>query len=466
MNDMKGPTEIFDEMTADAADRPAENSLPFAEGRPSRPPPPSPSAGDRSGKTAVFQAVPASTEAPAFMQPNPLAQTMASGTSSHPLAQTMASGTAMSRARHPRSPWAPIQTDRGSVPPSLSEPTSGMPPVRREPSGHYPSTPSSRSGHSGLGSHVPSSSSVPAPSVPPAGSPSGYPLPSRMPLPKLPSFAPPPPPNRPDPPPSKGARAPLARPPVVELMWFADDEVDEIEQRWHEAVAPRSVEPLGFDDELPPEEPTAARRRRIVLAALTRVRAIQPSELRTTMLESIDDAGGFVAPLVIVHGRLELPFDELQVLEATLAAVAPLAADDKELQATVATVRQAMQTAWIEGSEDIVNRLTERVRAAYRKADRLLNEKQLREHTERILLKRRSFQGRTVFGSERIRGVVVEDDRRALPAYLPEELRKELPMLPAFDARLIARVHPQQDPYDPHDFALDVVALGRIVRLS
>ena len=47
--------------------------------------------------------------------------------------------------------------------------------------------------------------------------------------------------------------------------------------------------------------------------------------------------------------------------------------------------------------------------------------------------------------------------------YLTLDLEKKLPMHKRVNVRVIADVHPQQDPYESRGFAVRAVALGRLM---
>jgi hypothetical protein len=81
---------------------------------------------------------------------------------------------------------------------------------------------------------------------------------------------------------------------------------------------------------------------------------------------------------------------------------------------------------------------------------------------ERVLLGRRAYQRRALFGGDRIRALLtLPGAEAACPVYLPEALARALPMFPAFEARLLAEAHPAQDAGEAHPVALKALALGR-----
>lgn len=271
----------------------------------------------------------------------------------------------------------------------------------------------------------------------------------------------------------------LARPKgreIVELLWFHEEVMTQIdEQRAFVRLladlrrsdeAP--YEPIDFDDVPPPEEPEEVRHRREIVAIMTQGHVTMAASLEPTMLDSVDDSGSFEPPIVLMSGRLHLPFDELETLKATLAAVTPMTAGNPELAETVRTVEELMNTPWLqEGSGEVAKNLTDKVRAQFKKGDRMLDPAYLDDHTDRILLDQRRYQHRTVLGEDHIRGLLApSSSRERIPTYIPVALANDLPMFKSFPARLIAEAHVQQDQYEHHQACLKVRAFGRVVQLT
>lgn len=271
----------------------------------------------------------------------------------------------------------------------------------------------------------------------------------------------------------KAARA--AAHEIIELLWFDPEAVGAIRDTadWAELLRELrdkrdDARPLDFDDEPPPEEPSEVAARRDIVAIMTRGRATTGASLRTTMLDAVDESGSFEPPVVLMSGRLHLPFDELETLKATLAAVTPLIAGNKDLKDTVDAVTELMGTPWLqEGSGDVAAGLTDKVREAFKRGDRVLDPSYLDDHTERILLEQRRYQKRVVLGGEFIRALLAPSAAKTkLPCYLPTVLKNELPMFKDFPTRVIARAQVQQDQYETHECSLQVVALGRVIQFT
>ena len=262
---------------------------------------------------------------------------------------------------------------------------------------------------------------------------------------------------------------------VVEVLWYDPAGIDKVHANaeWQPLFESSDAddddeEPFDFDDEPPAEEDPAVRERRHIVAVMGRGHITTGASLHHAMNEAVDASGHFEPPLVIMTGRLFFPFDELKTLKATLAAVTPLIAGNKELGDTVQAVNELLQTPWLEeGSGDVARKLTDRVRDAFKRGDRLMDPSYLDDHTERILLEQRCYSMRPVFGADHIRALLAPSSAKTrIPVYLPAALQNELPMFKSIPARILAEAHVAQDQFESHDCALKVVALGRVVHLA
>ncbi len=261
---------------------------------------------------------------------------------------------------------------------------------------------------------------------------------------------------------------------IIELLWYDPDAIHKVRAKaeWRSLFEASDNddddEPLDFDDEPPPEAEPAVRDRRHIVAVMTRGHVTTGASLPHALGEAVDANGHFEPPLVLMSGRLYFPFDELKTLKATLAAVTPLIAGNKELGDAVAQVNELMQTPWLEeGSGDVARKLTDRVRDAFKRGDRLMDPNYLDDHTERILLEQRCYSMRPVFGDEFIRALLAPSTAKTrIPTYIPAALQKELPMFKTIATRILAEAHIAQDQFEAHEYALKVVALGRVVQLT
>lgn len=268
---------------------------------------------------------------------------------------------------------------------------------------------------------------------------------------------------------------------VVDLLWFDSKDVPRIREQeaWKPIIAaakakkPAKDKSNDFDDPFEdapsrsPEQEKEYEERRDVYSVLTKAPTMDIEGINEAIADAVSEDGTFVRPLVAVSGELTFPFDELEMLKATVTAVTPFMAGDKKLKDTVDTVNELLKTPWIQSGTGVAEGLTVRVREAFSQANRNLPPNYLESHTERILLEQRHYQKRTVFGELWIRSLFsLPGTSQALPAYLPESLSKKLPMFQTMRVRLIAEAHLQQDQYETQPSALKVIAMGRAASLS
>jgi hypothetical protein len=275
----------------------------------------------------------------------------------------------------------------------------------------------------------------------------------------------------PEPPRAPSAPSPGATPTpaeVVDLLWFDPTVIDRVRDNppWRgilAALAPRRPA-IRYDDEAPPpEEPPEVKDRRDVFGVLTEAEPSGEGGLDEVFSRAVGPMGAFRPPLALVAGELALPFDELETLKATVAAVAPIAAGDKKIKEIVDTVNELLETPWLEGSSGVAESLTARVKEAFSQSARLLPAGYLEAHTERRLLEQRHYQRRTLLGKPWIRALLTPPGAAApIPTYLPADLATVLPMYRRFKARLVVELHLQQDQHEAHGYALRAAALARV----
>jgi hypothetical protein len=256
---------------------------------------------------------------------------------------------------------------------------------------------------------------------------------------------------------------------VIRLLWFDAAIVPRMrtQAKWRRLLLESDLRPPEEGDEdSVDEEAEEAKARRHVFEVMTRGERLDMAGVREALAGATGKNGQFEPPLVLVAGEMVFPFDELETLKATVASVSPLVAGDKKLKDVIDTVQELLKTPWLEGSGSVAEGLTERVKEAFAQGKRSLPADHLTAHTERMLLHKRRYQKRTVFGGECIRSLLMLPGAgmEGVVAYLPEKLGKELPMVQRMRCRVLAEVEAQQDQYEAGAVALRVVGVGRAMR--
>jgi hypothetical protein len=191
--------------------------------------------------------------------------------------------------------------------------------------------------------------------------------------------------------------------------------------------------------------------------------AMPTVDVENALYSAINDDGVLEAPLCVVSGEIELPFDEVETLKVLASAAGPLAIGDKKLKEAVDLANEALSTP-LGQSPEVAANFSLRVREAWTKANRMLPSDYLDVHSRRVLLEQRKYQMRELAGAQWIRAVLhgISGDK-PIPTYVPADLSKKLPLFMKFSVRLIVEVLPQQDQNEAHPIALRVQALARTI---
>lgn len=263
------------------------------------------------------------------------------------------------------------------------------------------------------------------------------------------------------------APAPVAALPAlaVELLWFDPAFTEAIRKslEWSELIA--TIKPKPRDADFVEGSPSAkrqeARDRREIAGVLARAQAETTDGLHVAFARAIDEDGRFEPPLVMAGGELELPFDEIETLRATVAVLSPLASpEDKRLKELLGAAQEVLRSPWGHMAE----RLSEQLREVLARDHRAIPLRSIEAHVERILLEGRHMQKRTLLGQPWIRALLgLAGGGPPVPVYLPAAPSRELPALQRFPVRLIAEVRAQLDQYEAQPISLRVVAVGRVL---
>jgi hypothetical protein len=91
-----------------------------------------------------------------------------------------------------------------------------------------------------------------------------------------------------------------------------------------------------------------------------------------------------------------------------------------------------------------------------------LPQRYLAQQVERVLVERRLFRRRTLFGSTQIRmDLSLARQERALPLYVDESVADRLPMVASFPVIVLGELRPREDASEASPDAFRVLAFAR-----
>jgi hypothetical protein len=241
-------------------------------------------------------------------------------------------------------------------------------------------------------------------------------------------------------------RAPRG-PGFLDLSWFHPDAHERLRAspKWAKLIRLPPSKNEWLDDKDgdarskdPPE--------RVVARALSRGECLSASGVTREVLESVDDDGFLVRPLVVVEGEVQLSFDPRDTLEATLSFAEPTVARDPKIKEAYDTASELLKTER-KVTLPMLESATKRVRQAFASSTtRSFAPDYLDVTVERWLLDERRFHKRIVLGQPRlVSSIAPSGANTALPLYLPAELESHVPTLPRFKVRVLAEPHGRQD---------------------
>jgi hypothetical protein len=187
--------------------------------------------------------------------------------------------------------------------------------------------------------------------------------------------------------------------------------------------------------------------------------------LAQALFDGVGEAGTLAPEILLLAGELELPFDEVKALTATIAAAAPVARGDARLSELLEFASGMAKTP-LQASPEVAAGLRAHLRDLWTQVNRALPAGHLDAQVQRALLMGRCYQRRDVLGRTWIRALFTpaEGDDGPVPAYLPPAMARSVPLVSRFPARLLAEVVPQQDAYEESRVALRVGAVARVIR--
>jgi hypothetical protein len=254
---------------------------------------------------------------------------------------------------------------------------------------------------------------------------------------------------------------------ALHLVWFDAEILPRVRRKPAfqpilDALDGRPVDP-DLDDPSTARDPSLVEDRRDVFEVLARGSAADETALNEAVDRAVRDDGKFVPPFLLIAGEVRFPFDEMSTLKATLSIVTPFATGDEPLKMAIADAREFLRTPDLLSPPGVIEGFTARVQDAFRKMRKAVPPGYLDDQTERVLVEKRLYQRREVFGGPHLRALLFfTPNGRPWPLYVPEAIAGKLPMFARFPARILAEASLQEDQYEAHSHALRAAAIGRV----
>jgi hypothetical protein len=179
------------------------------------------------------------------------------------------------------------------------------------------------------------------------------------------------------------------------------------------------------------------------------------------LFASRDATGGLTPPLVLAEGQLVPSFDEVAELEMAIAMAKTMTGRHKALAKAIDVADKTMETPF-RRSPATVQHLVGQLAQAWAEATDNPVPSELPTKVGALLTRERRYRQRELLDDELIRAVLHTTDERAV-VYLPDAMRRRLPLFRSFRARLIAEVIPRQDEDELATVALRARAVARFV---
>jgi hypothetical protein len=267
--------------------------------------------------------------------------------------------------------------------------------------------------------------------------------------------------------PAQRASSPRIEPEgAIQLVFYDVESMPRIRRtpRWRGLLLDLEKRPPDPDLEDPAfaKDPSEVEDRREIFEVLARGAPSIAIEINEALVAAVRDDGKLVSPLLLAAGELQLPFDEIETLRATVTTVTPLAGNDENLRASIDIARQFLAIPGLTTAPAVAEGLTARIREAWNQGKRMVAPGYLDAQTERALTEQRHYQRRTVFGGTHLRALLHAGGQSPIPTYLRESVAKVLPLYSRFKVRVVVEVHLQIDPYETNQAALRGLALARV----
>lgn len=257
---------------------------------------------------------------------------------------------------------------------------------------------------------------------------------------------------------------------ALELLWFDEDRAEDlgdapdfaeiVEFATPPKPAPKRPSKGNFQR---PERSASASPRELFWRAVRTAPLTDLGALRALVSEALRSDDQPTMPMVLVDGTLSLSLDPRKELETVAALARSVAEGHKSVADELARADEVLMVPG-DGAAEVMRRMTQRIRHAWRHANRSLPDDYLTTTSERSLLVERAYHRVGLLGATWLRAELASAGStrgRGVVAYLPESLATRLPLYLEMRVRLVVDVLPRQDMVETSPVAVGVVAMAR-----
>lgn len=225
-----------------------------------------------------------------------------------------------------------------------------------------------------------------------------------------------------------------------------------------------SLTERGFDPDLDDEElsdnPADVEERRDVFEVLAAGVSVDSYRAQELLTAAVDADGALNHPVVVLKGKLDFPFEELEELKAIISAATPYTNGDLGALELLRHAREFVSADGQPCAGAAIRSWVEQITSLYQRRS-LLVPGFLSQQARTALLTNRCYQVRPVFGGEHRRSLLQTSKAEApLPVYLKKEVAELLPAVQLQNVVVLGELHPPIDDADTAPLAVRVVALA------
>ena len=248
---------------------------------------------------------------------------------------------------------------------------------------------------------------------------------------------------------------------LLQLIWFERDTAAAVrrERRFADILAAFHDRPPEHEEYPPGFDATAGDIEdwREIFEVIAHGKGMLEGDRNAAVEEALRPDGGTIQPLIMLDGELSFPFDELEVLRATVSLAAPFAASDSAVRGLNALAKRFLTTTGHAGAPTVAGNLAKRIVETITERS-LADRRSFEAERERSLIEIRGFQTRLLFGDVHRRALYND----SVTAYLGPDIAARLPGARKLRARLLARVHPRIDCHEKSVHCLRILAIALV----